>query len=207
MAWSTLAAGGVYLWAASRLVSRRSCSPRSRRPRIAGRRDTRALDLALLVAVAAAGLQVLPLPNRLRWLLSPRIDVDRFTLLLMPEARDVVALVVPGPLGDPRGRGSGGRVHRYVLGVPALERARARAGPRAIVATVGLVGAVAAIVQRAVDPTRLYGLWLPIDAGARPFGPFVNRNHFATWLLMADAADRRRRGGDGPRASRAWAGG
>jgi O-antigen ligase len=50
---------------------------------------------------------------------------------------------------------------------------------------VGLLGAVAAIVQRAVDPTRLYGLWLPLDAGARPFGPFVNRNHFATWLLMA----------------------
>ena len=24
-----------------------------------------------------------------------------------------------------------------------------------------------------------------IDAGARPFGPFVNRNHFATWVVMA----------------------
>ena len=54
-----------------------------------------------------------------------------------------------------------------------------------VVAVVGLVGAVAAIIQRAVDPTRIYGLWLPQDAGARPFGPFVNRNHFATWLLMA----------------------
>ena len=53
------------------------------------------------------------------------------------------------------------------------------------VAAVGLVAAIAAIVQRAVDPTRIYGLWLPVDAGARPFGPFVNRNHFATWLLMA----------------------
>ena len=53
------------------------------------------------------------------------------------------------------------------------------------VAAVGTVGAVAAIVQRGVNPTRIYGLWLPMDAGARPFGPFVNRNHFATWLLMA----------------------
>jgi O-antigen ligase len=36
-----------------------------------------------------------------------------------------------------------------------------------------------------VDPTRIYAIWLPLDEGARPFGPFVNRNHFATWLLMA----------------------
>jgi O-antigen ligase len=31
----------------------------------------------------------------------------------------------------------------------------------------------------------LYGVWQPLDPGARPYGPFVNRNHFATWLVMA----------------------
>ena len=143
------------------------------------------LDLTLLAAIAAAGLQVLPLPNRLRWLLSPRIDVDRFTLLLMPEAASTwrplsldpsatalaVALVAASALmfwscRQLSGRGRAlGLVH--------------------VVAAVGLAGAVAAILQRGVDPTRIYGLWLPMDAGARPFGPFVNRNHFATWLLMA----------------------
>ena len=40
-------------------------------------------------------------------------------------------------------------------------------------------------MQAAGDPTLIYGRWRPLDPGARPFGPFVNRNHFATWVLMA----------------------
>jgi O-antigen ligase len=31
----------------------------------------------------------------------------------------------------------------------------------------------------------MYWRWRPIDDGPLPFGPFVNRNHFATWGLMA----------------------
>ena len=185
VAWSTLAAGGVYLWAGMPVVVLALALTALVQPRIAWRRDTRLLDLTLLAAVAAAGLQALPLPNQLRWLLSPRIDVDRFTLLLMPEAASTwrplsldpaatalaVALVAAAALTFWSCRHLSGRGQALAL-VHA-------------VAAVGLVGAVAAIVQRAVDPTRIYGLWLPVDAGARPFGPFVNRNHFATWLLMA----------------------
>ena len=54
-----------------------------------------------------------------------------------------------------------------------------------VIAMIGLAASVAAIVQRAQSPELLYGLWRPFDAGARPFGPFVNRNHFATWAVMA----------------------
>lgn len=32
---------------------------------------------------------------------------------------------------------------------------------------------------------KVYGFWQPINAGARPFGPFINANHFAGWMLMA----------------------
>ena len=185
VAWSTLAAGGVYLWAGIPVVVLALALTALVRPRVAGRRDTRVLDLTLVAAIAAAGLQVLPLPNRLRWLLSPRIDVDRFTLLLMPEAASTwrplsldpsatalaVALVAASALVFWSSRQLSGRGR--ALGLVH------------VVAAVGLAGAVAAILQRGVDPTRIYGLWLPMDAGARPFGPFVNRNHFATWLLMA----------------------
>ncbi len=38
-----------------------------------------------------------------------------------------------------------------------------------IVAAAGLVATLAALAQQLVDPTRLYGLWTPLDAGARPF--------------------------------------
>ena len=50
---------------------------------------------------------------------------------------------------------------------------------------IGIVASVAAIVQRARSIELLYGVWRPQDAGARPYGPFVNRNHLATWVIMA----------------------
>jgi O-antigen ligase len=53
------------------------------------------------------------------------------------------------------------------------------------IAIIGLVASLAAIIQRAEDRELLYGYWRPLDAGARPYGPFVNRNHFATWAIMA----------------------
>jgi O-antigen ligase len=40
-------------------------------------------------------------------------------------------------------------------------------------------------VQLATSPLLLYGQWRPEDASAKPFGPFINRNHMATWLLLA----------------------
>jgi O-antigen ligase len=50
---------------------------------------------------------------------------------------------------------------------------------------VGL--AILGVVQKAlldVDDPRLYGFWKP-EFGGNPFGPFVNRNHFAGWMVMA----------------------
>jgi O-antigen ligase len=53
------------------------------------------------------------------------------------------------------------------------------------IAFIGIVASMAAIIQRAESKELLYGYWKPHDAGARPYGPFVNRNHFATWAVMA----------------------
>jgi O-antigen ligase len=51
------------------------------------------------------------------------------------------------------------------------------------IAWIGLAVSVMSIVERAISPTALYGVW-PV-AGARPYGPFINRNHMATWLIIA----------------------
>src|SRR6185295_5065842 len=48
---------------------------------------------------------------------------------------------------------------------------------------LGLTALVA--IQRATSPTLLYWTLRPIDAGASPYGPFVNRNALASWLAMA----------------------
>jgi O-antigen ligase len=51
---------------------------------------------------------------------------------------------------------------------------------------LGVALAVIGVVQRALTDVahpRIYGFWVPLDGGS-PFGPFVNKNHFAGWMLM-----------------------
>jgi O-antigen ligase len=55
------------------------------------------------------------------------------------------------------------------------------------VAGGGLVVSIVTFVQRAVAPQLFYGLWRPVARTnvPTPFGPFLNRNDMATWLIMA----------------------
>ena len=48
----------------------------------------------------------------------------------------------------------------------------------------GVLVALAGIVQKPLYAGRVLGIWQP-EAGGSPFGPFVNKNHFAGWMLMA----------------------
>jgi hypothetical protein len=50
---------------------------------------------------------------------------------------------------------------------------------------VGVVLALVGVIQKATYSGRIYGFWQPYATDAGPFGPFVNRNHFAGWMLMA----------------------
>jgi len=55
---------------------------------------------------------------------------------------------------------------------------------------VGFALALAGIIQSGLysrDPNpvlKVYGFWETINRGTHPFGPFVNRNHFAGWMLL-----------------------
>lgn len=53
------------------------------------------------------------------------------------------------------------------------------------IAALGLFVSLAAIVQRTSAMHRIYGIVAPADPASAPFGPFVNRDHFATWIVMA----------------------
>jgi O-antigen ligase len=50
---------------------------------------------------------------------------------------------------------------------------------------IGSVLALVGMAQRAMGLKEIYGFWQPEEAGSNPFGPFVNHNHFAGWMLMA----------------------
>jgi O-antigen ligase len=48
---------------------------------------------------------------------------------------------------------------------------------------LGVILAALGIIQRATFNGKIYGFWELVQGGS-PFGPFVNRNHFAGWMLM-----------------------
>ncbi len=52
------------------------------------------------------------------------------------------------------------------------------------IAWSGLAVSVLAIVLRTRSSSFVYGIW-SAGEGAVPYGPFVNRNHTGTWLIMA----------------------
>ena len=66
IAWSIFAVGGVYVWGGVPLGVGAAVLAVTGRPRLAASRETRALDVALLAALAAAMLQIVPLPPWVR---------------------------------------------------------------------------------------------------------------------------------------------
>jgi O-antigen ligase len=89
----------------------------------------------------------------------------------------------------------------------ALRDEGARRRLRGLVAWLGVVLGLVALVQLAAGAQRIYGVFRPWET-TDFFGPFVNRNHFAGYMLLvvpvglgalADAWRRyRRRAGEGP---------
>jgi O-antigen ligase len=68
-----------------------------------------------------------------------------------------------------------------------LARALSLTGARALAACIAALGALialVAIVQQPLYEGKIYGVWTPLMGGT-PYGPFVNKNHFAGWMLMA----------------------
>jgi O-antigen ligase len=182
--WSVFAVGGVYPWAGVPLMLVAALVAFIARTWPGASQETRTLDRLLLAAVAAAMIQLVPIPPVVRELLSPNARAVRDAV----ELRPVTSAWLPLSVSPASTAYSIGLVLTALVVFWAARRYCAR-GPRPSiirnVAFAGLVAAIVAIALQAGDPTLIYGLWPPLDAGARPFGPFVNRHHFATWVLMA----------------------
>ena len=139
-----------------------------------------------MLAVALATLvQLLPLPAALTDLLSPHAAPARAALAL-------------GQAGDRRwlpltidARQSGWAAIVTVGALALFVSARAllaRAGVRHVIrgiTTLGFGCAALAIAQAATAGRSIYWTFPTEYEGPLPFGPFVNRNQFATWIIMA----------------------
>ena len=149
-------------------------------------RSTRVLDAALAAIAAGMLVQLAPLPPAVIARLSParaRVaglfalsDSPGWAPLSVNPQATIYALAV---------------VVSAILTFFACRTVLAHRGVRGVcraIAWLGLWLGCAGMLQRAVSPARIYGFWSPRELGALPFGPFVNRNHAATWLVMGASA-------------------
>jgi putative inorganic carbon (HCO3(-)) transporter len=182
IAWILIAFAGAQPWTFPPVILALAVCAYLLRPRV-GVVPYRALDLALLCALAWILLQVVPLPPALRAVLSPNADAIDRALRFDGDVQRARPLSIDPP----------GTYHAIVVAAMAAAMfwtAReicTRYGPRRLLRTVawtGLFISTVAILVHSSKPDLIYGIWSP-GASARPYGPFVNRNHMATWLVMA----------------------
>ena len=186
IALATLAFGAVYEWAfvplfaicaLLGLLSMRRGVPRRLRP----------LAYGFLVLGLAISLQLVPLPRTVLTTVSPNAAslLTNYSLLFAAGAQTVPISI------DPRATRTAlaalAAFGFYLIGVSsALGAGHVRRFPRAL-ALFAVPLALFGILSRALfeSSNRIYGFWKPEQGGGDQFGPFVNRNHFAGWMLMA----------------------
>jgi O-antigen ligase len=140
------------------------------------------LDLLLALIVALIAFQLLPLPRFVVDLLSP---ADR-------RVWQQLSLSVPSslPISIDLTRTGSALVVTTAAFVFFLvaRRVFANGGVRIAVRGVSIIGMLLSAIALAQDATArglMYWRWKPLDEGPPPFGPFVNRNHFGTWAVIA----------------------
>ena len=209
--WGALVFGAVYPWAWRPLIT--GCAVVGAAALlVAQRRRARAHDHALLVALGcvalAALVQLTPMSRSTRLRLSPSTE----TLLLNQDLEYASAARLPGVDDDGSMAQVPAALPERSLSVNPDATARALVllvgltlflagltrllnitGARRLVTGVvafGVALALFGIIQRAVlgdhawGGMLIYGFWKPLNLLTTPFGPFVNKNHFAGWMLM-----------------------
>lgn len=188
VAWGALAFGGVYAWAYWPLAG--VCLLSGCLASFVAR-DThvKSVDTSfVLVLIALAGVmlvQLIPLPVHTLSTVSPHtVDLlhklnPAFAAGLMPwhtisvwPKDTLVAFALYSSLA---------------LLLVGLTRLLSVTGSHRLVQALTVFGVILAligIIQKPLYSGAIYGLW-PLEIGRMPFGPFVNRNHFAGWMLMA----------------------
>jgi O-antigen ligase len=191
--WATLTFGGVYPWAyvpvllASGAVA--VCAAVDRRMR-RGAADAGPVPHVLFAAALLIALQLLPLPAGVVNAVSPNTvpflreyspafawthagaDPQLVPMSVAP-MRTWLALAFIVALG------------LFSWGLSHLITERDASSLVRVIAALGCCVAFVGIVQRAAGTPLIYGFWKPDQESYTNFGPFVNRNHFAGWVVMA----------------------
>jgi O-antigen ligase len=148
-------------------------------------RTSNRLDRALMILLLVMAAPLLPLPAALSAVLSPRLQ----------SLRDALSIgTAPAGGWQPLSVDAGSTAWAWVVTAGAIAlfwAARAsftRSGLRQTIRMVAALGfgvSLLAIAQAATAGRNIYWRFPTEVEGPLPFGPFINRNHFATWVIMA----------------------
>lgn len=143
------------------------------------------LGRALVALLAVVALQLVPLPATLVALVSPHAAPLRSALSIEGRTPGVFqALTIHS--SDTRWAWIvvAGAVALFAAARVLLHRGGVRRTAR-MVSAAGFAVSLLAIAQAATAGRDIYWRFRTEFEGPLPFGPFVNRNHFATWAIMA----------------------
>jgi O-antigen ligase len=206
IAWGTLAFGAPYPWAyiplfTAAAVIGTTAFWRARAVRIP--RETLWMLVALTATGFAAAAQAIPLPHQVRTAISPasesflrEVDVRYSAAVMLREhaGDDVDVPLRPLSLYAPATMRSVAMLAALTLFMAGLIKLFGRVGPDRLVPWIIALGALLAIIgivqkallgDHAAVGMKIYGFWEPRYTVTTPFGPYVNKNHYAGWMIMA----------------------
>ena len=143
------------------------------------------LGRALIGLLAVVALQLVPLPATLVAIVSPHAGPVRSALAIdgrVPTAFQ--SLTISSSDTGWAWIVTAGAVAIFLAARALFRRGGVRQTIR-MVSAVGFAVSLLAIAQAATAGRDIYWRFRTEFEGPLPFGPFVNRNHFATWAIMA----------------------
>ena len=202
LAWGALSFGAVYPWAFVPLaIGSAVVGIAALRLVVPGLPQAHSLSVAAAIIAAGALLQTVPLPPSVLATVSPgtvhfleNYDLQYRFGSQTPDAGPDSASRPARPISLDSAltlRGLGLFAGFVLLMLGSARLVSAVGAERFVIALSGL-GVVLALIgigQYAITlgdvHPKIYGFWAPAAENARPFGPYVNPNHFAGWMLMA----------------------
>ncbi|MEO7189930.1 MAG: O-antigen ligase family protein [Vicinamibacterales bacterium] len=187
IAWGALAFGAVYPWAYGplALVSAGLGVWASVVTRAWRDQTFRVVAMALAAVAAAIALQLVALPYSVVRALSPGVDrfLRQYTLAYHPASLHPMSI---SPASTFVALTLFVAFALLLLGATRAMKHLRMEWFLSQVLGLGAALSLVGIVQHTFidkDAPLVYGFWKPMY-GASPFGPFVNKNHFAGWMVM-----------------------
>lgn len=187
LAWGVLAFGAVYPWAYWPLAAGAAGLGLWAIVRTEALRDPRTRTLALVLTLPglAMAAQLVPLPYGLVTRVSPGMDhfLREYLLAYTKPAHHPLSI-------DPGLTAVAFSLYAalalLLVGLTRAIRYVRLDWLMLQITGLGVGLAIVGVIQKALlDPVNplVYGFWRPIYGG-NPFGPFINRNHYAGWAVM-----------------------